>query len=136
MGIPAFPFGKQINELTAWFAQISRFIGNDNFYNADWIPVISNFTGSPIISAHYNRMSKLLKVCIVVNGTSQTSSSVVSNLPLTAREYSVLTVYNVTDQSLVGYAYIDKNTKNIYLPDWNLASKVVVINGDCQVKGV
>lgn len=136
MGISGFKFNTPLHGLTSWFLEIAQLLGHDNFSGTTWTPTITNLTGSPTVNASYQRISKGLNFTVVINGTSQTSSSKISNAPITAKDYGIVTVYNVTDSALIGQSYIDKDTKDIYLPDFNVTSKVVVIQGNYAITGV
>jgi hypothetical protein len=136
MGISGFKFNTQLSGLTSWFLEVASLLGHDNFNSSSWTPNITNLTGSPSITGNYTRISQRLFFTIVINGTSQTSSSKIDNLPFTAIDYDIVQIYNSTDRALIGHDYIDKDTKDVYLPDWNVTSKNIVISGNCKITGV
>lgn len=136
MGISGFKFNTQLQGLTSWFLEIASLLGHNNFNSDTWTPNITSLTGSPTITGEYTRLSKQLFFTVVVNGTSQTSSSKIDNLPFTALDYGLIQIYNSTDRSLIGHDYIDKDTKDIYLTDWNVTSKNIIITGRCKISGV
>ena len=94
------------------------------------IAVIGN---DPTVSGFYQRFGKQCNFTIVVDGTHETEDSTV-NLPISPLAEGVAVIHNATDHSFIGTATISGTL--LYLPNYNVIDKKVIINGNYKVNGV
>lgn len=125
-----FTRANSVQELMQWFIDIYNHLSKENYQNSDWVPAISNLTGSPDITGKYTRWGQQVDFTVVIDGTFITTGSVIGNLPFKATDYGIVSIY----PSSVGYIKI--NTKEAYLPDLNISSETVVISGRYRVSGI
>ena len=98
MGIDLFPFyARNILQLQQWFQDIQRNLETENYNSGDWLtaPNITSLTGTPTVTHYYHKFGKQVDIIVVINGTSQTSTSKIDNVPYKAKEYGI--VDNVVD---------------------------------------
>lgn len=137
MSLSQFNFGaKNLRDLHSWFLDILNHLSTNNYNTSDWTPTISNVTGSPTITGWYHRWGALLTFTVVIDGTHSTSSSVITNLPFTALEYSAVTIHNITDNLFIGSGNVEKASKNIKIVNYSVVNKKVVISGCCKISGI
>ena len=138
MSLDQFDFNaKTIRDLQSFFQDIVDHLDSRNYYNAtNWTPSITNLTGTNTITSFYQRFGQKISFTVTIVGDSTTVSAFINNLPFTATQYSVSTVFNITDNALIGHSYVDVSTKNCYLPDWSLSSKTVIIQSDYAITGI
>jgi len=126
-----------VQDLQGWFFDIATHLDAQNYNNdSSWVPNITNLTGSPAINACYQRWGQLINFTIIIDGTSQTSSSKIDNLPIEVVNYGIVHVFNKTDVVSIGQSYVDKDTTDCYLPDWNVSSKLLIIQVEYRIFGI
>lgn len=125
----------KIQDMFSWFLDVFNHLSKDNYQHSDWIPTLSGGTGSPTVRGKYTRWGQQLDFTVVITGTYSTSGAYISNLPITAKEYGIVTVYSI-GSGLIGYGYIDNDTKSAYIPDMSVANDTVVIQGKYRVSGI
>ena len=136
MGIPNYVQEMDGLRLKSWFTEISQKLNSDNFASGSFTPNITGLIGSPTITGNWFKLSTFLSLTVIVNGTSQTVSSKIDNLPFTARNYSVAVIYNSSTPALVGHGYVDNATQDLYLPNWNVTTNNIIVSCNYQISGL
>ena len=136
MSLSPFSFvAKTIEEYQQWFNDIFNHLSASNYDNGDWTPVITGMTGSPTVTAWFQRFGIVCNFTIIIDGTHSMSSAEIT-LPLAPDGYGVAVIHSITDNTNIETAYIDTSSDNLMIPDYSVTDKVVIINGNYKVEGI
>jgi hypothetical protein len=136
MALSQFTFlGKSIMDMQSWFIDIFNHLSAKNYDNGTWTPTITGMTGSPTVTAWYQRFGIECYFTIVLDGTHSISWGEVT-LPLTPKGYGVAIIHSLTDNSNLGSAKVDTTTGNLHIREYFVESEVVIIRGFYKVDGI
>lgn len=126
---------KNILQLQNWFIDIYNHLSAKNYDNGDWTPTITGMTGSPTVTAWYQRFGIECYFTITIDGTHTMEWAEIT-LPLTPIGYGVGVIHSLTDNSNLGSAKVDTTTGNLHIRGYFVYTEVVIIKGFYKVKGI
>ena len=136
MALSKFSFmARSIRDLYSWFIDIHNHLSAQNYDNGDWTPTITGMTGSPTVTAWYQRFGIECSFTIILDGTHTMSDATIS-LPLTPNGYGVAVMHSLTDNSTIGTAKVDSTTGNLHVKTYFVTDEVIAIRGFYKVKGI
>ena len=136
MALSQFSFlAKTIQDMQGWFVDIVNHLSAKNYDNQEYTPVITGMTGSPTVTAWYQRFGKKCEIWILLNGTHTILSGTIT-LPLTPTGYGTARIHSITDNSSMGTAEIDSSTGYLLVKSYWATDETVLINGIYEVAGI
>ena len=136
MSLSQFSFRSlTIQGLHSWFVDIWNHLKGENYSNGDWTPTITGMTGSPTVTAYYQRFGKICNFAIILAGTHTMSDAEIT-LPKTATDYGVATMHSLTDNSTIGTAVIDSVAQRLKIKTYWVTDETIVIHGVYKVAGI
>lgn len=136
MALSPFSFvSRRIEDLQGWFIDIFQHLSAENYDNGEWTPTITGMTGSPTVTAWYQRFGIECNFTIIIDGTHKMSNATVT-LPLTPDGYGIAVMHSLTDNSTIGTAKVDTSDDKLHLKTYWVTDEVVVIKGFYKVEGI
>lgn len=127
----------KIRELQSWFLDVYNHLSAKNYANSGtrgWTPVFTGLTGSPTVTAWYQRFGTKCEVSIEMDGATDITNGTIT-VPITPIEGGdgVFTIFSKTDNSPMGVAYMDSVIKIRRL--W-VTNEIIEIRGTYEVAGI
>lgn len=136
MSLSLFSYGAMtIRELQNWFTDIYNHLSAKNYDNKTWTPTITGMTGTPTVTANYQRFGKRCDFVININGTHTMADATVS-LPITAVGEGNAVMHSITDNSTIGTAVVDSSDGLLHIKTYWVTDEEVIINGFYEVAGI
>lgn len=136
MSLSPFSFiSKRIENYQQWFVDIFNHLSAKNYDNGDWTPVITGITGSPTVTAWFQRWGIECNVFINIEGTHDIDGGEIS-LPLTPLNNGIVFIHSITDNSFLGQGYIDSSLEKIKIKRYFVTDETVIIYGKYKVEGI
>jgi hypothetical protein len=132
---PANFMAKSIFELQGWFIDIMNHLSAKNYDNGDWIPVITGMTGTPTVTAWFQRFGIECNFTIILEGTQHLEDATIS-LPLDPVGYGVAVIHSLTDNSTLGTAKVDLSTGVLNVKEYFVDDETAIIKGFYKVAGI
>lgn len=132
---PANFMARSVLELQGWFNDIMNHLSAKNYDNGDWTPVITGLTGSPTVTAWFQRFGIECNFTIIIEGTHDMEDATIT-LPLTPVGYGVAVIHSLTDNSTLGTAKVDVNTGVLNVKRYYIDNETAIIKGFYKVAGI
>lgn len=138
MSLSAFSFlNKSVFEFQSWFVDILNHLGAKNYDNGTWTPIITGITGTPTITAWYQRFGIECNFTIIIDGTHQLTNATIT-LPTSVPPdgYGIAVMHSLTDNSTIGTARVDSSTNKLHVREYWVDNEVIILKGFYKVKGI
>lgn len=136
MALSQFNFlAKSLRDMQTWFIDILNHLSAENYDNGEWTPTITGMTGSPTVTAWYQRFGIECNFTILLDGTHTMTDATIS-LPLTPNGYGIAVMHSLTDNSTIGTAKVDNSTGLLSVKTYFVTDEVIIIKGFYKVKGI
>lgn len=122
-------------EMRTWFVDIYNHLCAKNYDNGEWTPTINHMTGSPTVTAWYQRFGIECNFTIIIDGTHRMTNATIS-LPLTPNGYGIAVMHSLTDNSTIGTAKVDSVSRLLDVKTYWVTDEVVIIKGFYKVEGI
>jgi hypothetical protein len=133
MSLTQFSFlAKTIDGFKPWFVDIYNHLCRKNYANGTWVPTITGMTGTPTVSASFQRFGKTCTILIKITGAHTMSDATVS-LSVASNGDGCATIIDCETGGFMGTAQIG-NTLTIKSL-W-ISSGSIVIIGSYPVIGI
>jgi hypothetical protein len=136
MALSQFSFvAKTAQELRGWFVDIMNHLGTRNYRNGIWVPMILGMTGTPSVSATYQRFGTECSFTIIIGGTHATDAAEIT-LPERSAGSGMVVIHSLTSNSTIGTGSINKMTDRVVLPNYTVTDEEVIVRGFYTVSGI
>ncbi len=132
---PANFMARSVLELQGWFNDIMEHLSAKNYDNGDWTPAITGLTGSPTVTAWFQRFGIECNFTIIIEGTHRLTDATIS-LPLTPVGYGVAVIHSLTDNSTLGTAKVDLSSGVLNVKEYYVDDETAIIKGFYKVAGI
>ncbi len=137
MALSPFSFAaRQIQDMQTWFNDILNHLSAKNYDNGAWTPVITGMTGTPTVTAWFQRFGIECSFTILLNGTHTMNDGAQITLPVTPVGQGVIVMHSLTTNSGIGTGCIDLATLTAKIPNYFVTDEVVIIRGFYRVSGI
>jgi len=137
MSLSNFSFlGKNVIDFKGWFIDILNHLSAKNYNNGDWVPVITGMTGTPIVSAWFQRFGIECSFTIIINGTHTMNDGAEITLPVQPNGHGVIVMHSLTTNSTIGTACIDSTALKAKIPNYFVTDELVIVRGFYRVIGI
>lgn len=137
MSLSIFNFAaRSIQEMQTWFVDIVNHLSAKNYNNGAWIPVITGMSGTPTVTAWFQRFGIECSFTIILNGTHTMNDGAEITLPVAPSGDGVIVMHSLTTNSTISTAAIDSSTLTAKIPNYFVTDEAVIIRGFYRVLGI
>lgn len=137
MALSQFSFAAlTIRGLQSWFVDIMNHLSAKNYDNGSWTPTFTLMTGSPTVTAWFQRFGIECNFTVIVNGTHAFADGAEMTLPVAPVGTGVIMTHSITNNYQVGTAYIDEDTDTAKMPEYFVTDEIIVVRGSYRVSGI
>ncbi len=103
-----------------------------------WAPELVNLGGGDaVVSGYWTLSERLFSFSIRITPDSNTSSvsgSTYFDIPFSSLADGAALAFNTSSKSLLGAAFIERDSSRVYLPTWTTVSAPIAISGSVQIR--
>lgn len=137
MSVTQYVFSaKSVFDLKAWFVELYNHLSRKNYANGSWTPTITGMTGTPDVSAWYQRWGIRCDFTIIIDGTHSMSGATITlptSLPPNGDGAAYIQMqYNTS----LGTGFVDSSLGYLTVMDYEVGDEKVLIQGTYKVEGI